>query len=32
VIAKQQDIADTFARLKLIPQPIVVKEAVWDWK
>jgi sulfonate transport system substrate-binding protein len=32
VIAKQQDIADTFARLKLIPQSIVVKEAVWDWK
>ncbi|MEI6064358.1 MAG: sulfonate ABC transporter substrate-binding protein [Pseudanabaena sp. ELA748] len=32
VITKQQDIADTFARLKLIPQPIVVKEAVWDWK
>lgn len=32
VIAKQQDIADTFAKLKLIPQPIVVKEAVWDWK
>ena len=32
VIAKQQDIADTFAKLKLIPQPIVVKEVVWDWK
>jgi sulfonate transport system substrate-binding protein len=32
VIAKQQDIADTFTRLKLIPQPIVVKESVWDWK
>jgi sulfonate transport system substrate-binding protein len=32
VIAKQQDIADTFAKLKLIPQPIVVKEAVWDGK
>ncbi|MFN8784551.1 MAG: sulfonate ABC transporter substrate-binding protein [Pseudanabaena sp.] len=32
VISKQQDIADTFAKLKLIPQPIVVKEAVWDWK
>jgi sulfonate transport system substrate-binding protein len=32
VIAKQQDIANTFAELKLIPQAVVVKEAVWDWK
>ena len=32
VIAKQQDIADTFAKLKLIPQPVVVKEAVWNWQ
>ncbi|PNJ98070.1 aliphatic sulfonate ABC transporter substrate-binding protein [Cylindrospermopsis raciborskii C04] len=32
VIAKQQNIADTFAKLKLIPEPIVVKQAVWQWK
>jgi len=32
VIAKQQDIADTFAKLKLVPQSVVVKEAVWDWQ
>lgn len=32
VIAKQQNIADTFAKLKLIPEPILVKQAVWDWK
>ena len=32
VIDKQQDIADTFSELKLIPRPIKVKEAVWIWK
>lgn len=32
VIAKQQEIADTFAKLELIPQPIKVREAVWNWK
>lgn len=32
VIDKQQDIADTFSQLKLIPRPIKVKEAVWNWK
>jgi sulfonate transport system substrate-binding protein len=29
VIAEQQSIADTFAKLGLIPQPIHVKDAVW---
>lgn len=29
VIAEQQRIADTFAKLGLIPQPIHVKDAVW---
>jgi sulfonate transport system substrate-binding protein len=32
VVAKQQEIADTFAKLQLIPKSIVVKEAVWNWK
>lgn len=32
VIDKQQDIADTFSELKLIPRPINVKAAVWIWK
>ncbi|MEE3717670.1 sulfonate ABC transporter substrate-binding protein [Tumidithrix elongata RA019] len=32
VITKQQEIADTFEKLKLIPKSIKVKEAVWDWK
>ena len=32
VIEKQQDIADTFSELKLIPKPIKVKAAVWIWK
>jgi sulfonate transport system substrate-binding protein len=31
VIAKQQDVADTFSELGLIPRPIRVKEAVWRW-
>lgn len=31
VIEKQQDIADTFSELKLIPRPITVKAAVWNW-
>lgn len=29
VIAQQQEIADTFRALELIPRPIVVKDAVW---
>ena len=29
VIAQQQQIADTFHELKLIPKPIVVREAAW---
>lgn len=32
VVAKQQEIADTFVKLQLIPKAIVVKEAVWNWK
>ncbi len=32
VISKQQEIADTFAKLQLIPKSVKVKEAVWDWK
>ena len=32
IIEKQQDIADTFTDLKLVPHPIKVKEAVWIWK
>lgn len=32
VVDKQQDIADTFSELKLIPRPIKVKDAVWIWK
>lgn len=32
IIDKQQDVADTFSDLKLIPRPIRVKEAVWRWK
>jgi sulfonate transport system substrate-binding protein len=32
VITKQQEIADTFAKLKLIPKSIKVKEAVWQEK
>lgn len=31
IISKQQDVADTFSDLKLIPRPIKVKEAVWRW-
>lgn len=31
IINKQQDVADTFSDLKLIPRPIRVKEAVWRW-
>lgn len=31
IIGKQQDVADTFSDLKLIPRPIRVKEAVWRW-
>jgi sulfonate transport system substrate-binding protein len=31
IISKQQDVADTFSDLKLIPRPIRVKEAVWRW-
>ena len=30
VIAEQQKIADTFYELKLIPKPIVVREAAWQ--
>jgi sulfonate transport system substrate-binding protein len=30
VIAQQQAIADTFFKLKLIPRPIVIREAVWQ--
>ncbi len=30
VIAEQQKIADTFFKLKLIPKPIVVREATWQ--
>jgi sulfonate transport system substrate-binding protein len=29
VIAQQQGIADAFLKLRLIPKPIVVREAVW---
>jgi sulfonate transport system substrate-binding protein len=32
VIEKQQDVADTFSELKLIPHPIRVQEAIWRWK
>lgn len=31
VIEQQQDVADTFAELQLIPRPVKVKEAVWKW-
>lgn len=31
IISKQQDVADTFSDLKLIPRPIRVKDAVWRW-
>jgi sulfonate transport system substrate-binding protein len=31
IIAQQQSIADIFARLGLIPEPIAVKDAVWTW-
>ena len=31
ITEKQQDIADTFSDLKLIPHPIKVKEAIWIW-
>ena len=31
IIGKQQDVADTFTDLKLIPRAIRVKEAVWRW-
>jgi sulfonate transport system substrate-binding protein len=29
-IAKQQDVADTFYKIKLIPKQVIVKEAVWQ--
>ena len=29
IISQQQDIADTFARLRIIPAPIDVRQAVW---
>lgn len=32
VIAKQQEIADTFYKIKLIPQEIKVKEAIFQGK
>ncbi len=32
IIEKQQDIADTFTDLKLVPHAIKVKDAVWIWK
>lgn len=32
VVTNQQEIADTFEKLKLIPKPIKVKEAIWNWK
>lgn len=31
IISKQQDVADTFSDLKLIPRPIRVRDAVWRW-
>jgi sulfonate transport system substrate-binding protein len=32
VIAKQQEIADTFYKINLIPKEIKVKEIVWQGK
>ena len=32
VAAEQQAIADRFHALKLIPDPIRIRDAVWDWK
>lgn len=29
VVAKQQKIADTFSRLKLIPKPLSIKDVIW---
>jgi sulfonate transport system substrate-binding protein len=29
IIARQQEIADTFARLKIIPAPIDIRKLVW---
>lgn len=31
IVAQQQDIADTFARLRIIPSPIDVHAAVLPW-
>lgn len=31
IIEQQQDIADTFSELQLIPRPIKVREAIWTW-
>jgi len=30
VIAQQQEIADAFLKLGLIPKPIVVRDAIWS--
>ena len=32
VLSQQQAVADRFARVGLIPAPIVVREIVWPWK
>ena len=32
VISKQQEVADTFYKIKLIPKEIKVKEIVWQGK
>ena len=31
IVRKQQDVADRFARIKLIPAPIKVADIVWTW-
>lgn len=32
IIAEQQAVADRFAKLALIPNPVSVRDIVWDWK
>ncbi|KEF42752.1 MAG: sulfonate ABC transporter substrate-binding protein [Cyanobium sp. CACIAM 14] len=32
IIERQQDVADTFSELRLIPRSIKVRDAVWIWK
>jgi aliphatic sulfonates family ABC transporter substrate-binding protein len=32
VLSQQQDVADRFRRLGLIPSPIAVRDIVWPWK